>query len=97
MGAWRRRVLVKDTLRQQAREARALDGLRRTSRFLYADSKRLGEAEPVIDRRMNVPGGDGIADSEELISAIGVRTECLLPPVDESRIVDLAAVDRTLL
>src|SRR5262249_8988424 len=97
MGARRRRVFAKDTLRQQPRKARALDGLHRTSSFLYAGSKRLGKAEPVIDRRVNVSGGNRIADSEELIRAIGVRTECLLPAIDESRIIDLAAVDRTLL
>ena len=62
-----------------------------------AASKRFGEPEPVVDCRMNVSGCDGIADTEQLISAIVVRMECLLPPGDESRIVDLAAVDRALL
>ena len=43
-----------------------------------AASKRFGEAEPVVDRCMNVSGGYGIADTEQLIGAIVIRTERLL-------------------
>ena len=57
-------------------------------------SEVLTEPEGVVDRRVDVAAGDGVADAEQLEAARRVGVDLLRQPVDERVMIQLAEVDR---
>src|SRR5262249_859750 len=62
------------------------------ARAARSRSERHAQPERVVDGGVDVARGDGVADAEELVDAVGIACDRLRPSRDERAVVDLALV-----